>query len=70
MQNIEIMLNQLARIAIAIRRSDRRSRLQKADQRFKREEYKDLEEHLITVLLARLDFSKEQIHRSKLSEMQ
>ena len=70
MQNIEMMLDQLARIAIAVRRSGRRSRLQKADQRFKREEHKDLEEHLITVLLARPEFSKEQIHRVKLSEVQ
>ena len=70
MQNIEMMLDQLARIAIAVRRSGRRSRLQKADQKFKREEHKDLEEHLITVLLARPGFSKEQIHRFKLSEVQ
>ena len=70
MQNMEMMLDQLARIAIAVRRSGRRSRLQKADQRFKREEHKDLEEHLITVLLARPEFSKEQIHRFKLSEVQ
>lgn len=70
MQNIEVMLDQLARIAIAVRRSGRRSRLQKADQRFKLEEHEDFQKHLITVLLARPEFSKEQIDSSKLSEVQ
>jgi len=70
MQNIEMMLDQLARIAVAVRRSGRRSRLQKADQRFKSEEHKDLQKHLITILLARPEFSKEQIEPSKLSKVQ
>lgn len=70
MQNVEMMLDQLARIAVAVRRSGRRSRLQKADQRFKLEEHEDLQKHLITVLLARPGFSKEQIEPSKLSEVQ
>jgi len=70
MQSVEMMLDQLARIAVAVRRSGRRSRLQKADQRFKSEEHDDLQKHLITVLLARPEFSKEQIEPSKLSEVQ
>lgn len=70
MQNVEMMLDQLARIAVAVRRSGRRSRLQKADQRFKSEEHEGLQKHLITVLLARPEFSKEQIEPSKLSEVQ
>jgi hypothetical protein len=70
MQNVEMMLDQLARIAVAVRRSGRRSRLQKADQRFKSEEHEDLQKHLITVLLARPEFSKEQIEPSKLSKVQ
>lgn len=70
MQNIELMLDQLARIAVAVRRSGKRSRLQKADQRFKLEEHEDLQKHLITVLLARPEFSKEQIEPSKLSKVQ
>lgn len=70
MQNVEMMLDQLARVGVAIRQSGRRSRLQKADHRFKPEEFEDLRNHLITVLLARPGFSKEQIDPSKLSEMQ
>lgn len=70
MQNIEMMLDQLSRIAVAVRRSGRRSRLQKADQRFKSEEHEDLQKHLITILLARPEFSKEQIEPSKLSKVQ
>jgi len=70
MQNVEMILDQLARIAVAVRRSGRRSRLQKADQRFKPEEHEDLQKHLITILLARPEFSKEQIDPSKLSKVQ
>lgn len=70
MQNVEMMLDQLARIAVAVRRSGKRSRLQKADQWFKSEEHEDLQKHLITVLLARPGFSKEQIEPSKLSKVQ
>lgn len=70
MQNIEMMLDQLSRIAVAVRQSGRRSRLQKADQRFKPEEHKDLQKHLITVLLACPELSKEQIDPSKLSKVQ
>lgn len=70
MRNIEMMLDQLARIAVAVRRSGRRSRLQKADQRFKPEEHMDLQKHLVTILLARPEFAKEQVDESKLSDVQ
>ncbi|KAM0245095.1 hypothetical protein ACHAQJ_010649 [Trichoderma viride] len=52
MKTIEMMLDQLARIAVAVRRSGRRSRLHKADQRFKPEDHDDLQRHLVTILLA------------------
>jgi hypothetical protein len=51
-KTIESMLDQLARIAVAVRRSGRNSRLQKADQRFKPEDHDDLQHHLVTILLA------------------
>jgi hypothetical protein len=70
MQDVEMILDQLARVAVAVRRSGRRSRLQKADQRFKPAEHEDLQKHLTTILLARPEFSEEQIHASKLSEVQ
>jgi len=69
-REVEMMLDQLARIAFAVRRSGRRSRLQKADQRFKPAEHEELQKHLTTVLLARPEFSKDQIDVSKLSEIQ
>ncbi|KAK6603633.1 Vegetative incompatibility protein HET-E-1-like protein 15 [Botrytis cinerea] len=69
-KDVEMMLDQLARIAVAVRRSGRRSRLQKADQRFKPAEHEELQKHLTTVLLARPEFSEDQIDVSKLSEIQ
>lgn len=70
MQNVKMMLDQLARISVAVRRSGRRSRLQKADQRFKLEEHEDLQKHLTAILLARPEFSEAQIDGSKLSDIQ
>jgi hypothetical protein len=70
MEAVEAMLNQLARIAVAVRRSGRRSRLQKADQRFIPEEHEDLESHLVTILLARPGCSKEQLDPRQLSDVQ
>lgn len=70
MQNIEMMLDQLARIAVAVRKSGRRSRLQKADRRFKPEEHEDLQKHLTIILLARPQVLEEQMDPSKLSEVQ
>ena len=70
MRDIEVILDQLARIAVAVRLSGRRTRLHKADQRFRLEEHKDLQEHLVTILLARPEFSNEQIDSSRLNEVQ
>ncbi|PKK41953.1 hypothetical protein CI102_14008, partial [Trichoderma harzianum] len=70
MKAIELMLDQLARIALAVRRSGRRSRLQKADQRFKPEDHSDLQTHLVTILLAHPDILKEQTDPARLSEIQ
>ena len=70
------MLDQLARIAVAIRRSGTRSRLQKADRMFKLEDHEDLRAHLTAVVLsqgpfsAEYTFSPEQINQSKLSTVQ
>ena len=54
MYNIESMQDQLSRIAVAIRRSGMRSRLQKADQRFEATEHEELEGHLVGMLLTQL----------------
>ncbi|EHK42032.1 hypothetical protein TRIATDRAFT_251390, partial [Trichoderma atroviride IMI 206040] len=70
MKAVELMLDQLARIALAVRRSGRRSRLQKADQRFKPEDHSDLQTHLVTILLAHPDILKEQTDPARLSEIQ
>ncbi|UKZ70729.1 uncharacterized protein TrAtP1_011700 [Trichoderma atroviride] len=85
MKAVELMLDQLARIALAVRRSGRRSRLQKADQRFKPEDHSDLQTHLVTILLAHPESSggpfhlfdlnnpsilKEQTDPARLSEIQ
>ncbi|KAL6797477.1 WD40-repeat-containing domain protein [Trichoderma sp. SZMC 28013] len=85
MKAIELMLDQLARIALAVRRSGRRSRLQKADQQFKPEDHNDLQTHLVTILLAQPESSggpfqsfdqknpsllKEQTDPARLSEIQ
>lgn len=70
MSDVKSMLGQLASIAVAVGRSGRRSRLQKADHRFNPDEHKDLQKHLTTVLLARPEFSKEQIDPSRLTEVQ
>ncbi|KAL7793613.1 hypothetical protein V8C37DRAFT_378458 [Trichoderma ceciliae] len=70
MQSVETMLDQLARIAISVRQSGRRSRLQRADHLFKPEEHEDFRRHLITITLARAEFSQEQIGPSNLNEIQ
>ncbi|KAL7893700.1 hypothetical protein HDV64DRAFT_262102 [Trichoderma sp. TUCIM 5745] len=85
MKAVELMLDQLARIALAVRRSGRRSRLQKADQQFKPEDHSDLQTHLVTILLAHPESSggpfhlfdlnnpsilKEQTDPARLSEIQ
>ena len=70
MRSVELMLEQLVRLAVAIRKSGKHSRLQKADQRFNREDYKDLEDHLVAIVLAHPEVSLEQIDASRLSDVQ
>lgn len=70
MQSIEAILNQLARIAISVRQSGKRSRLQRADHLFNPDDYEDLTNHLSTIILARGEFSQQQIDPSNLDEIQ
>ncbi|KAJ5398855.1 hypothetical protein N7465_009344, partial [Penicillium sp. CMV-2018d] len=70
MYNIESMQDQLARIAVAIRRSGMRSRLQKADQRFEAAEHEELEGHLVGMLLTQLKCCPQERDPSKLNEVQ
>lgn len=60
MRNVEKMLDQLARIAIAIRKSGTSSRLQKADKTLNINDHKELRSHLITIIL-----SQKQLHGVK-----
>lgn len=53
MRHIETLLDQLARISVAIRRSGNHSRLQKADQRLNPDDHQMLRDHLIVLLLRR-----------------
>ena len=76
MRNVDLMLDQLARIAVSIRRSGTRSRLEKADRMLRPEDHQDLHAHLVAVVLsqgpfsAEYTFSPEQIGPSKLSPVQ
>ncbi|GKZ35598.1 hypothetical protein AbraIFM66950_006298 [Aspergillus brasiliensis] len=70
MYNIESMLDQLSRIAVAIRRSGRRSRLQRADQLFKATEHQELEGYLVRMLLLQLKSGPHERDPSKLNEVQ
>jgi hypothetical protein len=65
-----MILDYLVRITIVLRGSGRRTRLQKADERFEPEEHEDLQKHLTIIILARPEFSKEQIEPTPLSEVQ
>lgn len=65
-----MLLDQLARIAVTVRKSGRRSRLQKADQRFKPSEHVELEEHLKFLLLAGSTHGERQSSTSEPSEIQ
>ena len=75
-KNVDLILDQLARIAVAIRRSGTRSRLQKADRMPRHRALQDFRAHLIAALLsqgpfsAEYAFSPEQINPSKLSLVQ
>lgn len=53
MKDVDVILDQLARIAVVIRRSGTRSRLQKADRTFNPEDYQELNTHLTSVILSR-----------------
>jgi len=53
MANMGSTLNQLVRLAVSIRRSGTRSRLQKADRTFAVEEHQELRTHLVAVMAAR-----------------
>ncbi|KAK1148500.1 hypothetical protein N8T08_009505 [Aspergillus melleus] len=70
MYNVESMEDQLARIAVAIRRSGRRSRLQKADQRFDATEHEELEGYLISMLHTHLKHTHKTRDASTLNEVQ
>lgn len=50
---VEQIIDYLSRLAVAVRKSGMKSRYQKADQLFKQEDYKDLFQHLIVVMLSR-----------------
>jgi hypothetical protein len=52
-RNIDSALENLALIAVAIRRTGRRSRLQKADRRFDPDEHRELRLHLACIVLLR-----------------
>lgn len=54
MKSTEVILDQLARLAVAIRRSGISSRLQKADRLFDPEHHEDLQNHLVLILSANL----------------
>ncbi|PYH91047.1 hypothetical protein BO71DRAFT_443436 [Aspergillus ellipticus CBS 707.79] len=70
MYNVESMIDQLARIAVAIRRSGRRSRLRKADQQFDATEHEEQEGHLIAMLLTQLKRTHKTRDPSGLNEVQ
>ncbi|CZR51217.1 uncharacterized protein PAC_01092 [Phialocephala subalpina] len=52
-KSTEVILDQLTRLAVAIRRSGTASRLQKADRSFDPQDHEDLRSHLALILLAR-----------------
>ncbi|KAK1255027.1 hypothetical protein MKX08_009022 [Trichoderma sp. CBMAI-0020] len=49
---VEHMIDYLSRLAVAVRKSGTISRYQKADQLFKEEDYQDLFQHLVLVVLS------------------
>jgi len=58
MRNVDLQLDQLARIAVTIRRVGTRSRLQKADRLFKPDDHRELQDHLTAVLLIQRPLSQ------------
>ncbi|MCJ1349815.1 hypothetical protein MMC31_008056, partial [Peltigera leucophlebia] len=53
MKNTEAILDQLARLAVAIRKPGTSSRLQKADRSFDPKHHEDLQNYLVLILLAK-----------------
>jgi hypothetical protein len=70
MRTTDAILSQLARIAVAIRRSGTRSRLHKADQSFRAKEHKVLEDHLRAVVLYRLGILLAEFDKSEPDKVQ
>ncbi|PFH61505.1 hypothetical protein XA68_17162 [Ophiocordyceps unilateralis] len=73
MSIVDSILDQLARIAIVIRRSGTRSRLQKADGLFKPEDHGNLFTHLMTIVLSQRPstvFPLQELDQSELSSVQ
>ncbi|KAH0499592.1 hypothetical protein TgHK011_006773 [Trichoderma gracile] len=77
MEDAEMLLKQLANIAVIVRKSGRGSRLQRADQQFEPEEHKDLQAHLTTMMLLNNIEQRSDVHSvherldpSKLSDIQ
>jgi hypothetical protein len=58
MKNVDLQLDQLARIAVTIRRVGTRSRLQKADRLFRPEDHRELHDHLTVALMAQRPLSQ------------
>jgi hypothetical protein len=61
-KNAESILDQLARLAIAIRKSGTNSRLQKADSSFNPKDHDDLQKHLTHIVLARPSTQEDRRH--------
>lgn len=53
MKSTEAILDQLVRLAVAVRRTGTSSRLQKADRSFDPKNHEDLQNHLVLMLLAK-----------------
>ena len=75
-RNVDLMLDQLARIAVIIRRAGSRSRLEKADRTLTFDDHQDLRDHLTVIVLSQGPFSPESIfspehiNHTKLNEIQ
>ncbi|KAJ5243895.1 hypothetical protein N7489_003991 [Penicillium chrysogenum] len=67
---IEAVLSQLSIIAVAIRHSGARSRLQKADRSFNAAQHRELEDHLKTIVLRRPGISIAELNNSEPSRVQ
>jgi hypothetical protein len=75
MRDVEKLLQQLAELAVAIRKSGTSSRLQKADRSFDPTRFKAFQKHLELILLARgsqlgRGFEDYEIHADRLTKVQ